>query len=202
MILVTGFGPFGQEDYNPSEHAARRAVELLRDRGLEASFLALPVSFRRAWEALEAALRELRPDAALSVGLRPGASCIYVERVAVNLMDASMPDVDGLQPADEPIDPQGPAAYMATAPVKEIVRRLREAGIPAALSYSAGTYLCNFVFYRLLRHGDVHGYPRRVAFLHVPYAPHQAAAKAGQVPSMDLELMARAVAVAAEAMLE
>lgn len=206
-VLVTGFEPFGTYTTNPSELVVRRLPEAVRDelRDIELTTVVLPVSFRRAGETLRRLLDEYRPDIAIGLGLRAGVSYIAVERVALNIMDARIPDNDGYRPIDEPIEPGGPLAYLSTLPVRSIVRSLREAGIPASLSYSAGTFLCNYVMYILLHSGAVHGYPRRAGFIHLPLLPEQAVSmrtETGYPPSMSLDMLVLSVKISLRASLE
>ena len=197
-ILVTGFAPFGGERINPSWEAVRR----LPDRIGEAELIKreIPTEFDAACAALRAAMDELRPDAVLSVGQYGGANCIRVERVAVNLRDARIADNAGKQPTDEPVVAGGPDAYFATIPTRKIVDALREQNIPAQLSYSAGTFVCNNLLYCAL-HESAQRYPAlRCGFVHVPYLPEQA--KDGNAPSMSLALMTKALEIAAEVIVE
>ena len=193
-ILVTGFTPFGGERINPSWEAVKR----LPDRIGEAELIKreIPTEFNASGAVLHELLEQLRPDAVLCVGQYGGANCIRVERVAVNLRDARIADNAGAQPVDEPVVPGGPDAYFATVPTRGIVDALREAGIPAQLSYSAGTFVCNNLLYCAL-HESARRYPAlRCGFLHVPFLPEQA--KDGNAPSMSLELMVSALTIAAE----
>lgn len=191
-ILVTGFTPFGGERINPSWEAVRR----LPDRIGEAELIKreIPTEFDGSCAALRALLGQLRPDAVLCVGQYGGASCIRVERVAVNLRDARIADNAGKQPADEPVVPGGPDAYFATVPTRRITDALRGSDIPAQLSYSAGTFVCNNLLYCAL-HESARRYPAmRCGFIHVPFLPEQA--RDGGAPSMSLELMAEALGIA------
>ncbi len=200
--LLTGFEPFGGDRLNPSEMVVRRFSEVGTSElpGLEIHTVVLPVSFRRAGMVLRGLLDELKPDIYIGLGLSAGISFVTVERVAINVKDARIPDNDGEQPVDEPIDPDGPAAYFTTLPKKAIVRRLRESGIPAAISNSAGTFLCNYVTYISLHYSARYGYPRRAGFMHLPLLPEQAATRSGEragiPPSMSLDTMMRAVKIA------
>jgi len=197
-ILVSGFGPFGEEDTNPSEIVAARVAEKLREAGHEARHVVLPVAYRRAKAILEQVVGELRPDIAIALGLYGGITHVRVERVALNMMDFSIPDVDGEKPQDLPIDPEGPTAYLASIPTRRVVERLREEGIPARLSYSAGTYLCNYVMYTLLRLSDRTGYPRRAGFIHIPYTIDIASRKKGLPASLPLDVLVKGVLIAVE----
>ena len=188
-ILATGFTPFGGEQINPSWEA----VKLLPERVGEAVLLKreIPTEFDAACAALRAAMDALRPDAVLAVGQYGGANGIRVERVAVNLRDARIADNAGRQPTDEPVVTGGPDAYFATIPTRRIVDALRERDIPARLSYSAGTFVCNDLLYRAL-HESAQGYPAmRCGFIHVPYLPEQT--RDGSAPSMSLALMVEAL---------
>ena len=139
---------------------------------------------------------KLRPDAVICVGQYGGANCIRVERVAVNLRDARIADNAGRQPTDETVVPSGPDAYFATIPTREIVDVLRERDIPARLSYSAGTFVCNNLLYCALHESAQIEPAPRCGFIHVPYLPEQT--KDGSAPSMSLELMVKALETAAE----
>ena len=197
-ILVTGFTPFGGEQINPSWEA----VKHLPDRIGEAVLLKreIPTEFDAACAALRAAMAELRPDAVLSVGQYGGANCIRVERVAVNLRDARIADNAGAKPVDEPVVPGAPDAYFATLPTRRIVEKLRGEDIPAQLSYSAGTFVCNNLLYCALHESAKKSPDTRCGFVHVPYLPEQA--KDGNAPSMSLALMTKALEIAAEVIVE
>ncbi|MEM1970773.1 MAG: pyroglutamyl-peptidase I [Sulfolobales archaeon] len=206
--LITGFEPYGKYVENPSEVVARTLPEVASRElpGVELVTAVLPVSFRRAKERLLGLLRDEKPHIYLGIGLRPGATHIAIERVAINLADARTPDNDGEQPIDEPIDPEGPAAYFSTLPVKSIVKELRSKGIPAALSNSAGTFLCNYVMYLGLNHSFRYGYPMKSGFIHVPFSQQQVNTVrsdwAGIPPSLTLDTMVKAVVIALKVTIE
>lgn len=155
-ILVTGFTPFGGEQINPSWEAVKRLPD--RIGGAELIKRELPTEFDASGTVLHGLLERLRPDAVLCVGQYGGANGIRVERVAVNLRDARIADNAGRQPTDEPVVTGGPDAYFATIPTRRIVDALRERDIPARLSYSAGTFVCNDLLYCAL-HESAQGYP-------------------------------------------
>ena len=146
-ILITGFDPFGGETVNP----AYEAVKLLPDTiaGAQIIKMEIPTVFSQCGPAVEAGIREHHPDVVLNIGQAGGRSCVTVERVAVNLAEAGIPDNAGEQPMDQPLQPDGPAAYFATIPVKAVVQNVRDHGLPCHLSYSAGTYVCNCVMYNV-----------------------------------------------------
>ena len=147
-ILITGFDPFGGETVNP----AYEAVKLLPDTiaGAEIIKLEVPTRFHRAGAVLEDAMQRHKPDAVICVGQAGGRAAITPEKVAINLMDGRIPDNAGYQPVDVPIREDGETAYFTSLPVKAMVQRMRDAGIPAAVSYTAGTYVCNYLLYPLL----------------------------------------------------
>lgn len=198
-ILVTGFDPFGGERINP----AYQAVKLLPAKiaGAEIVKLEIPTAFERCAGAVEAGILAHRPDVVLCVGQAGGRCCVTVERVAINLADARIADNDGAQPVDRPVCPGGPAAYFATVPVKAMVKNVREHGIPCQLSYTAGTYVCNWVMYSVL-HMARQRFPQlRAGFIHVPYAPEQTVDKPN-TPSASLESIAKALEWAIEAVVK
>jgi pyroglutamyl-peptidase len=182
--LVTGFEPFGGESVNPALEAVLRLPPRLD--ALEIATAVLPSVFGRALAALEDALVATRPDLVLCVGQAGGRAELSLERVAINVDDARIPDNDGRQPIDRPVVAGGPAAYFARLPIKAAVRALREAGLPAVVSNTAGTFVCNHVFYGLMHLAASRRLPLRGGFLHVPFLPSQAA-RLGGMPSMALE---------------
>ncbi|WP_324652171.1 pyroglutamyl-peptidase I [Georgenia sp. H159] len=167
-VLVTGFGPFDEHTENPSALAVGRLAETwTAPPGVRLVTSVLPVSFRRATEEVGALVERYRPAVVVGVGLAAGARRIALERVAINLADARIPDVDDEQPVDVPVVPGGPTALLATLPVKAVRAALETAGLTADLSLSAGSYVCNAVMYAgLARAGD--GVPS--GFVHVPPA--------------------------------
>ena len=196
-ILITGFDPFGGETVNP----AYEAVKLLPDTiaGAEIIKLEVPTRFHRAGAVLEDAMQRHKPDAVICVGQAGGRAAITPEKVAINLMDGRIPDNAGYQPVDVPIREDGETAHFTSLPVKAMVQRMRDAGIPAAVSYTAGTYVCNYLLYTLLYLIDKK-YPNvRGGFIHVPYAMEQVINKPLGTPSMDLRQIARGLETAVEA---
>lgn len=196
-MLLTGFDPFGGDTANPSGDAVRRVAE--EWAGPEHLVTAvLPVSFTGAVTRLESLVAEHTPDVVIATGLAGGRSGVTPERVAINLVDARIPDNDGHQPVDEPSVPGGPPAAFATLPVKSIAAAIREAGIPSTVSYSAGTYVCNHVFAHVMKWADA-APDRRGGFIHVPYAAGQA--PTGQ-PEVSLDEIARALHIAVRTTLD
>jgi pyroglutamyl-peptidase len=190
--LVTGFEPFGGDRINPSFEALSRLTTRLG--GLDITTRALPVAYGAALPALRDAILTTAPDIVLSVGLAGGRAELSLERVAINVDDARIPDNVGNQPIDRPVVAGGPAAYFASLPIKAAVAALRQAGLPAAVSNSAGTFLCNHVFYGLMHEAASREQPFRGGFLHVPYLPSQAAQQKA-VPSMALEQIVEGIEI-------
>jgi pyroglutamyl-peptidase len=195
-VLLTGFEPFGGERINPSGEIAR-ALDGAILNGHRVVTAILPVAFASTLPMLEALLETHRPVLALATGQAGGRSELAIERVAANLIDARIADADGVQPIDEPVVADAPAAYFSTLPVKAMLARLRALGIPAGLSQSAGAYVCNQAFYALAHLVATRYRAIRAGFLHVPWLPEQAARHHGQ-PSMALETMVLGVRAAIE----
>ncbi|HEV2527104.1 MAG TPA: pyroglutamyl-peptidase I [Thermomicrobiales bacterium] len=168
-ILLTGFEPFGGAMINPSWEAVR-LVASRWDRPERLITAELPVAFGPTGERMRQLLAEHRPDLVVAAGLAGGRAEVTPERVAINVDDGRIPDNAGDQPIDQPIVVDGPAAYFSTLPVKAIVAALGEREIPGAVSNSAGTFLCNDVFY-VLMHVIATEYPEtRGGFVHIPHA--------------------------------
>ena len=193
VILLTGFEPFGEDAVNPTEEIVKAFPEEIC--GAKIVKAVLPVEFARGPETAVSFARRVRPDAILCLGLAGGREAITPERTAVNVMDARIPDGCGFQPADEKICLEGENAYFSTLPFREMIRRLSEEGIPARLSESAGTYVCNCLMYRMLRFvgEEMPGVP--CGFVHVPYSEEMG--KEGK-PSLPLAEMIRGIELCVE----
>ncbi|WP_461812236.1 pyroglutamyl-peptidase I [Faecalimonas sp.] len=199
-VLITGFDPFGGEAVNP----AYESVKLIPDKikGAEIIKLEIPTVFWEAGKTVEKAIEEYHPDAVLCIGQAGRRSNIQVERIAINLCEAPIPDNAGNQPMDEKSQEDGDAAYFATVPVKAMVKNINDHGIPASVSYTAGTYVCNNVMYDLLyilnkKYPNIRG-----GFIHVPYSTQQGVGKPIGTSTMSLETMAKALECAVEAIVE
>ncbi|MCH4882209.1 MULTISPECIES: pyroglutamyl-peptidase I [unclassified Pseudomonas] len=190
-VLLTGFEPFDQDTVNPSWEAVRLLDGTLQD---DTQIIArqLPCTFAGAPERLSQLLQEFTPTLVIAVGLGPGRTDICIERVAININDARIPDNLGYQPIDTPVVAQGPAAYFSTLPLKAMVRAIRAGGIPASVSHTAGTFVCNQVFY-CLQHA-LAGTGVRGGFIHVPPLPQQAVVAGG--PSMALATQVEGLRIA------
>lgn len=197
-LLLTGFEPFGGESINPAGEAVRR----LQGRVIgsyEVVGLELPTVFGHSIERLLAGIEETEPEVVIALGQAGGRKGISFERIAVNLSDAAIDDNAGNRPVDVPVVPEGPAAYWTTLPVRRLADRLQAEGIPASLSLSAGTFVCNHLFYGLMHHIAVSGKPIRGGFIHIPYLPEQADRHPG-APSMALEQMVSGLELAIKEM--
>ena len=190
--LVTGFEAFGSDPVNPSLEAIRRLPPRLGELGL--STRVLSTAFGRALEALEDAVATTGPDIVLCLGLAGGRAALSLERVAINIDDARIADNDERQPIDTPVVAGGPTAYFSTLPIKAAAAALREAGLPAIVSNTAGTFVCNHVFYGLMHLAATRRPGMRGGFLHLPYLPQQAARQDG-APSMALDDILRGIEI-------
>lgn len=190
-VLLTGFEPFDQDPVNPSWEAVRQLDGLQLRDDVRIVARRLPCAFATAPECLLQMINELRPAMVIATGLGPGRSDISIERVAINLNDARIADNLGSQPIDTAVVTDGPAAYFTTLPIKAMVRAVREAGVAASVSHTAGTFVCNQVFYRL-QHA-LAGSGVRSGFIHVPRLP------GGSEPSMPLTTLVEGLRVAVTA---
>ncbi|ASA78478.1 pyroglutamyl-peptidase I [Thermococcus sp. 5-4] len=191
-VLVTGFEPFGGEEINPSWEAVSGLPDEIE--GAEIIKRQLPVTFNGVRKILPKLIVDEKPDFVILAGQAGGRPNITVERVAINVMDSTMPDNEGFAPEDEPVFEGAPAAYFATLPIKAIVRALREAKIPAGISNTAGTYVCNTAMFTALHTIAVAGMETKAGFIHVPFSHEQALEKPR--PSMAVETIRKAFEVA------
>lgn len=190
-ILITGFDAFGGEKINPASLILDKLGDEIDGHKLEK--LLLPTKFVGSADILEKKIIQTRPDIIISLGQAGGRTDITVERVAINIADASIADNDGKMPIDEKIRWDGDNAYFATLPIKAIVENLRKDQIPASISNSAGTYVCNFIMYNDLYFADKYK-NISAGFIHVPYLPAQVLDKRNMA-SMSLENMVKAVEI-------
>ena len=193
--LVTSFDPFGGARLNASHEAASRLPA--RVAGIDIVTALLPTSFARSRAALEVAIAQTWPEIVLCVGQAGGRAALCLERVALNLQDAAPPDNDGAQPQDTPVIAGAPAAYFSTLPLKRTLAALQAARLPAEISNSAGTYVCNHVFYCLMHHAAGSARPFRGGFLHVPCLPEHDAQGSG-ASAMALDDIVRGIAIVLE----
>jgi pyroglutamyl-peptidase len=193
--LVTGFEPFDGATVNASYEAVRRLPS--RSGGLDIITAQLPTSYARSGAALEREIARARPDIVLCAGEAGERMALNIERIAINLQDARIADNDGRQPVDMPVVAGGPAAYLATLPVRAIEEALRTAGLAVEISNSAGTFVCNHVFYTLMHFSTISAAKFRAGFLHVPSLRAQPMANAA-TPPMTLDDIVRGIRIALE----
>jgi pyroglutamyl-peptidase len=198
-VLITGFNPFGGEKINPSFEAVRKLEAVIA--GAEIVRIEIPTVFNKSIMELEKAIVKENPDIVICVGQAGGRFDLTIERVAINVDDARIPDNEGNQPIDKAIFETGENAYFSSLPIKAMVEEIREAGIPASLSNSAGTFVCNHLMYGLL-HLINTKYPSvRGTFIHVPFIPAQVMSKSN-TPYMELEKITEGLALAIKAAIE
>lgn len=190
-IIVTGFDPFGGETINPSIECVKALPEI---EGVELIRLELPTVFKESAKRLNEVIKDVKPDAVLSVGQAGGRAGITMERIAINVDDARIPDNISQQPIDEEIQVEGEAAYFSTLPIKRIVKAIREAGISAEVSNTAGTFVCNHIMYQALFAATKADKPFKAGFMHIPFIPEQTTDK----PSLPLEESTKALQIAIE----
>lgn len=196
-ILITGFEPFGGESVNPAYEAVKLLPDMAGD--IQIVKMEIPTVFGEAGKVVETGILQHQPDAVICVGQAGRRADSGVERVAINLVEASIPDNAGNQPMDVKVQEDGDTAYFATIPVKAMVKNIKDHGIPASISYTAGTYVCNSVMYDLLYLID-RKYPSiRGGFIHVPYATEQGVGKPVGTATMELSTISKALLYALEA---
>jgi pyroglutamyl-peptidase len=207
VALVTGFEPYGGRGINPASEIVRR-VAGLEIEGARVVGRVLPVSFAALRPRVRELMRELDPRVVVSLGLWPGEPTVRLERVAVNVADFEIPDNEGALLRDDVVEAAGPTAVPATLPIRAIESALLRTGIPARLSASAGTYLCNATMYTFLRTAQALA-GARCGFVHLPYLPGQVAAlledlrkeqhlelhQRADLASMSLDVMVEAVRI-------
>lgn len=196
-ILLTGFDPFGGDKVNP----AYEAVKLLPKNiaGADIVTIEIPTVYQKSGEAVEKGIRQYQPDVVICIGQAGGRSGITVEMVAVNIANFRIADNEGNQPLNQSILEDGENAYFATVPVKAMVENIKKHGIPARISYTAGTFVCNDVMYELL-YMISKKYPKiKGGFIHVPFAPEQVLERPDGTASMPVETAAKALEYAVEA---
>ena len=194
-VLVTGFEPFGKETINPSLEVIKKLDDKIMDSQIIK--LKLPTVFRKSIDILENALEKEKPDIVLCIGQAGGRDKITIERVAINISDARIPDNEGNEPIDEVIFEDGDTAYFSNIPIKKMVEEMKTNNIPAAISNTAGTYVCNHIMYGLLYNIDKKYPNMKGGFIHIPYIPEQVIEKAN-APSMSLDNIVKGISIAIE----
>lgn len=196
-VLITGFDPFGGESINP----AWEAVKAMKDNidGIEVIKLQIPTVFKKSAEKLFVGIEEHKPDAVICIGQAGGRYDMSVERVAINMDDGRIPDNEGYQPIDTPVYEDGENAYFATLPIKGIVEEIKLAKIPASVSNTAGTYVCNHIMYSLLYYISKNNLNIKGGFIHVPYITEQVVDKKN-MPYMEVTTITKALECAVQAL--
>ena len=189
-LLITGFDPFGGESVNPSWEAVKQLPDAIGE--YELCKLQIPTVFGLAAKTVLETAAQLQPDVIISVGQAGGRAAVTPERIGINVRDARIADNAGISPKDEPIAPKGPDGYFSTLPVKAMIAAITDAGLPGAISNTAGTFVCNDVLYSLLHRYA--GTGTRCGFIHVPYLPQQGS------PSLTLEQTVQALTAAISAL--
>lgn len=202
-ILVTGFDPFGGEKINPALEAIKRLPnEIL---GAQIIKLEIPTVVGKSLAKIKETVEIENPDVVLSIGQAGGRADITVERIGINIDDCRIPDNEGNQPIDEPVVNGGPAAYFVTIPIKAIVEKIKAHKIPASISNTAGTFVCNHVCYgvaHLAARRTAVGKPMKSGFIHIPLLPEQVIGKPVLTPSMSLETIVSGITYALKAIAE
>lgn len=198
-ILVTGFDPFGGEKVNP----ALEAVKLLPSEihGAEVRWAEIPTVFHKSSEVLEAEIKRYQPDVVLCIGQAGGRASLTPERVAINQDDARIPDNEGNQPIDTSIRTDGATAYFSQLPIKAMVQAIKEEGLPATVSNTAGTFVCNHLMYQALYLADKKFPNMRAGFMHIPYMTEQVINKPNTA-SMNLTDIIRGIEAAIGAIVD
>ena len=199
-VLLTAFEPFGGETINPALEAIKLVPETIGD--IQVIKRTVPTVFGKSIAVVVAAMETERPDAVLCIGQAGGRSGLTLERVAINLDDARIPDNEGNQPIDRTIFPDGAPAYFATLPIKAMVQAIRSAGIPSSVSNTAGTFVCNHLMYGVLYTLDQQYPGVRGGFMHVPFVPSQTVERNTAAPSMNLQDIATGIEAALRAIAE
>ena len=198
-ILVTGFDPFGGETVNPALEAVKSLPSEIH--GAEVHWVAIPTVFYQSAEVLEAEINRYHPDAVLCIGQAGGRASLTPERVAINQDDARIPDNQGNQPIDTSICLDGQAAYFSTLPIKAMVKAIKEVGLPATVSNTAGTFVCNHLMYQALYLADKKFPNMRAGFMHIPYMTEQVVNKPNTA-SMNLTDIVRGIEAAIGAIVD
>ncbi len=198
-ILVTGFDPFGGEKVNPALEAVKSLPSEIH--GAEIHWVEIPTVFYRSAGVLEAEIVRFQPDAVLCIGQAGGRASLTPERIAINQDDARIPDNQGNQPIDTPIRPDGQAAYFSTLPIKAMVQAIKEEGLPATVSNTAGTFVCNHLMYQALYLADKKFANMRAGFMHIPYMTEQVINKPNTA-SMNLTDIVRGIEAAIGAIVD
>ncbi|WP_297815414.1 pyroglutamyl-peptidase I [uncultured Lactobacillus sp.] len=198
-ILVTGFDPFGADKINPAIEAVKRLSDEIN--GAQIIKLEIPTVFNKSAEVVKKAIEKENPDYVLNVGQAGGRSSLTPERVAININDGRIPDNEGYQPLGETIHEDGPTAYFTQLPIKAEAKAIRDAGLPASVSNTAGTYVCNHIMYQVQYMRDKEFPNIKAGFIHIPFLPEQVINRPN-TPSMALADIVKGLTAALGAIVE
>lgn len=199
-ILITGFDPFGGESVNPAWEAVQKIPTKINN--IEIVTEQIPTVFRESVEILLSAVEKHSPDIVLCIGQAGGRFELNIERVAINMDDARIPDNKGNQPLNSSIYLDGENAYFTNLPVKKMMQAVKDKGIPCSISYTAGTFVCNHIFYSLLYHINKKNINVQAGgFIHVPYLPNQVISKQNQ-PYMSTDLIVQGISTMIEVLFD
>lgn len=198
-ILITGFDPFGTEDINPSIEAVKRLPETIGETQIIK--LEIPTIFHQSAEVVKKAIINEQPDYVLHIGQAGGRAEMTPERVAINLDDARIEDNANQQPIDQPIKSDGEAAYFSQLPIKAMVEYMKRSNIPASISNTAGTFVCNHIMYQTLYLSKTEFPDLKAGFMHIPFLPEQVIDRPN-TPSMDLETIVKGIVASIHAIID
>ena len=198
-ILVTGFDPFGGDSTNPAIEAAKRLPDEIN--GATILKLEIPTVFGKSAEVVKEAMKKEHPDYVLNIGQAGGRFGLTPERVAINQDDARIPDNEGNQPIDTPIQEDGESAYFSQLPIKAMVTAMKNAGVPASVSNTAGTFVCNHIMYQTLYLTHTEFLNTKAGFMHIPFLTEQVIDRP-ETASMSLDNLVKGITVAIEAIVE
>ncbi|WP_288771255.1 pyroglutamyl-peptidase I [Sneathia vaginalis] len=198
-ILVTGFDPFGEDKINPAIESVKKLPDEIK--GVKIIKLEIPTVYMKSLEKIDEAIKEYNPDVILSIGQAGGRPDITVERVGINVDDYRIKDNEGNQPIDTKIYDDGENAYFSNLPIKAIVENIRKNNIPASISNTAGTFVCNHVLYGVQYLLDKKYPNKKSGFIHIPFLPEQVISRPN-TPSMSISTIVKALTLALEAIIE
>lgn len=196
-ILLTGFDPFGEEDINPATEVIKKfSGKKIKDHQIKT--LEIPTVYKKSIEKIKEEINKINTDIVISIGQAGGRTDISLERIAINIDDYRIEDNEGNKPVDKEINPQGENAYFSTLPIKKMVDEIKENGIPAEVSNSAGTFVCNHVMYGVLDYIKEKDLDIKAGFIHIPFLPSQVVDKKNKA-SMSLETVRKGLEIGIEA---
>ena len=195
-ILLTGFDPFGEEDMNPATEVLK-SFKQKNIKNYEIETIEIPTIYKKSFEKIKKEINKIQPDVVISLGQAGGRTDISIERVAINLDDYKIEDNEGNKPVDEIISSDGKNAYFSTLPIKKMVENIKKEKIPAEISNSAGTFVCNHVMYCVLDYVNTNDLDIKAGFIHIPFLPSQVVDKKNKA-SMSLETIKKGLKIAME----